>query len=219
MAYLIGELVAVPPWAVLLAGFVLPALESSTLLGLVVPGELAVLLGGVLAHEGRLSLISVMAATVVGAVTGDSLGYLLGARFGPALFARSDHADRRLHRAQAFIRQFGGLAVLLGRWAVFVGTLVPSIAGASHIPYRRFVAYSAAGGATWGVGIAGIGYLVGVAYRGADEALGLAGVGAAIVLVVGVLLGTHRLSRRGTAPGPDRQLARRLREPIAPREE
>jgi len=41
---------------VLVVVFALPALEASTLLGIVVPGELALVLGGVLAHQGRVQL-------------------------------------------------------------------------------------------------------------------------------------------------------------------
>lgn len=200
MSFLVTELAAVPPWALLLAVFVIPALEASTLLGLVVPGETAVLLAGVLAHEGRVPLVAVMAAAVLGAITGDSVGYAVGARLGPALFSRiSGRAARRLGAAQALVRRFGGLAVLLGRWVAFLRTLVPSIAGASGIPYRRFVAFNVAGATLWGVGVAGAGYLLGAAYRRAEGALGLAGTVGTLVLVVGALLGTHYLSRRAEA--------------------
>jgi membrane-associated protein len=196
----VRDLAAMPPWALLLAVFVVPALEASTLLGLVVPGETAVLLAGVLAHVGRVPLVAVMGAAVLGAVAGDSLGYAWGARLGPALFSRlPGRAARRLCSAQAFVRRFGGSAVLLGRWVAFLRTLVPSIAGASGIPYRRFVAFNVAGGALWGVGVAGIGYLVGAAYLRAEGALGLAGTVGALVLAVGALIGTHYLSRRAEA--------------------
>ncbi|MEK6440629.1 DedA family protein [Pseudonocardia sp. T1-2H] len=200
MSTLLKELAAAPPWALLLAAFVVPALAASTLLGLVVPGETAVLIAGVLAHEGRVPLVAVMAAAVLGAITGDSVGYAVGARLGPALFSRiSGRAARRLGEARAFVRRFGGLAVVLGRWAAFLRTLVPSIAGASGLPYRRFVAFIVAGATLWGVGVAGAGYLLGAAYGRAEGALGLTGTLGALVLVVGALLVTHYLSRRAEA--------------------
>jgi undecaprenyl-diphosphatase len=212
MIKLLGELAAIPPWAILLGGFALPALEASSWLGLVVPGSLAVLLGGALAHEGRVSLVAVMAAAVSGAVLGDNVGYALGVRFGSVLF-HSDRARRRLRRAQAFVHRYGGLAILLGHWAAFLGTVVPSIAGASGIPYRRFLAKNLISGLTWGIGLAGIGYLACGAYRRVEEAMGLSGVAATFVVLLIVLAGTHQLRRReasrprrndhgGSASGP-----------------
>jgi membrane-associated protein len=194
----VEALALVPPWAVLLAVFGLPALEASTLLGLVVPGEIAVLLGGVLAHQGKVPLVAVMAAAAAGAIAGDSIGYLLGARLGPALFSHaSERVARRIEAARAFVRRFGAPAVLLGRWAAFLRALVPSIAGASGVAYRRFAAYNVAGGTLWGVAVAGIGFLAGAAYGRAERSLGLAGTLGALVLVVGVVLGSRHVRSDG----------------------
>src|SRR5712691_4887426 len=62
--------------------FLVPALEASAFLGFVFPGEIAVLLGGVLAFNGRLSLGAVIAAAVAGAIIGDTIGYFVGRRWG-----------------------------------------------------------------------------------------------------------------------------------------
>src|SRR5438093_2540083 len=62
--------------------FALPALEASVFLGFVFPGEIAVLLGGVLAFNGRVSLAAVIVAAVTGAIVGDSVGYVVGRRWG-----------------------------------------------------------------------------------------------------------------------------------------
>jgi membrane-associated protein len=200
---LVGELAVVPAWVLLAAVFVLPALEASTLLGLVVPGETAVLLGGVFAHQGKVPLLAVMAAAVLGAVAGDSVGYVLGARLGPALFSRaSDRTAPRLEKAAAFVRRFGGGAVLLGRWTAFLRALVPSVAGASGVPYRRFVAYNVAGGAIWGVAVAAVGFLAAASWERAQQALGLTGVILAVVLLIIAVLGVRYLTRRGRARLP-----------------
>jgi membrane-associated protein len=202
MNVVVRELAAVPSWALLLAVFTLPALEASTLLGLVVPGEIAVLLGGVVAHQGRVPLIAVMAAAVLGAVAGDSVGYALGARLGPRLVSRApERSTRHLDEARRFVRRFGGAAVLLGRWAAFLRALVPSVAGASGVPYRRFLAYNVAGGTIWGVAVAGIGFLAGAAYGRAERSLGLAGtIGALALLIVLIVLSSR--SHEGGARNP-----------------
>ena len=69
-------------WAALAVLFALPALESSAFLGFLFPGEVAVLLGGVLAFQHRVSLPAAIAAAVVGAIVGDTVGYQVGKRYG-----------------------------------------------------------------------------------------------------------------------------------------
>ncbi|MGH9158098.1 MAG: DedA family protein [Acidimicrobiales bacterium] len=69
-------------WVALVVIFAVPALESSAFLGFVFPGEAAVLLGGVLAFQGRVSLPAAVAAAIAGAVIGDTIGYEVGRHFG-----------------------------------------------------------------------------------------------------------------------------------------
>jgi membrane-associated protein len=195
MSGLTGVLAALPAWLLLLAVFALPALEASTLLGVIVPGETAVLLGGVFAHQGSLALPVVMAAAVLGAVAGDTAGYAVGARLGPRLGTRmSDRRAEQVQRAREFVQGHGAPAVFLGRWVPVLRALVPIMAGGSGLPYRSFAAYNLAGGAVWGVAVAGLGYLAAAAYGRATQILGLAG--AAVVLVSAVVAAGVVLVRR-----------------------
>jgi undecaprenyl-diphosphatase len=200
MTSLSGVLAAVPPWSLLLLVFLLPALEASTLLGLVVPGETAVLLGGVFAHQGRLPLAVVMIAAVLGAVVGDNVGYVLGARLGPRLLNRvTGRAATRLRRARSFVQRFGAPAVFLGRWVTVLRALVPSAAGAGGVRYRSFAVYNLAGGAVWGVAVAGLGYIAATAYAAAANVLGLAG--AAVVLLLALVAVAWAVWTRGRRRG------------------
>ncbi len=196
MTGLTGLLAALPSWLLLLAVFALPALEASTLLGVVVPGETAVLVGGVFAHQGGLPLAAVMVAAVLGAVLGDAVGYAVGARLGPKLDTRTGgrRADQ-LQRARDFMRRHGAPAVLLGRWVPVLRALTPIVAGGSGLPYRRFAAYNVTGGAIWGVAVAVAGYLAAAAYGKAAQVLGLVGV-AVVVVVALVGLGAVLIRRR-----------------------
>ncbi|WP_127127821.1 DedA family protein [Georgenia sp. SYP-B2076] len=221
---LVRDLTAVPWWVLLLAVFTLPALEASILLGLLVPGEIAVLLGGVLAHQGKVPLGAVMVAAVAGAVIGDNIGYAVGVRMGSALYARApDPVTRRLDAARAFVRRFGAAAVLLGRWTAFLRALVPSVAGASGVPYRRFAAFNVLGGALWGVGVALIGYLADAAYHQAERTIGLAWMVATLVLLTAALVATHRGRRmpdrrRPPTPSPSSPYGSRAQALYRPRQ-
>ena len=127
----------------------LAAGEAAAFVGLFLPGEAALLLGGVLASQGRVSLPVMIAVAVVAAIVGDSIGYEIGRRGGPA-FKRSRLGrmvgPERWAKGEAFLQGRGGPAVLLGRWVGVLRALVPCLAGMGRMPYRRFLAWNALGG-------------------------------------------------------------------------
>ena len=163
------ELLArVPPAVVLAVVFVLPALEASTLIGVFVPGETAILLGGVLAWYGRVSLPLVVAAASVGAIVGDSMGYWVGSRWGNRIIGGRIGrliGERRWARARRHLARKGLLTVVVGRFPPVARTLVPLLAGSAHMPYRRFLAGNALGGVVWASASALAGYLAGDAWQ------------------------------------------------------
>ena len=100
--------------------FLLPALEASAFLGFLFPGEIAVILGGVLASQGRFPLVAAIAAAVIGAFVGDSVGYAIGRKYGRRLLhgtlGRIPRVKRRLEselvKAEAFLLRRGPWAVM-----------------------------------------------------------------------------------------------------------
>jgi undecaprenyl-diphosphatase len=194
--------------------FALPALEASTLLGLVVPGELALVFGGVLAYQGRVPLWAVVTAGSVGAVVGDSVGYAFGRRFGERLLGRLSRrlvrADQ-VERATALVRRSGGRAVFVGRFTAGFRTLVPGLAGAAGMPYRTFAVYNAVGGVLWATGSVLLGFGAGGAYRTAERIAGQVGIVVLGVVVVGATVAAlvHRQRQgHGGPPAPDRRRER-----------
>src|SRR6266511_5207207 len=135
------------PWAYIVLAL-LAAAESAAFVGLAIPGETAMLLGGFLAYQGRVDLGVMMAAGAVGAVVGDSVGYEIGRLFGEPL-KRSRLGRRvgqdRWARAEAYLRAKGGRAVFLGRFVGLLRALVPALAGMSRLPYRTFLPWNLAG--------------------------------------------------------------------------
>src|SRR2546430_6224227 len=69
-------------WLALAIVFLVPALEASAFLGFVFPGEIAVILGGVLAYNGRVALPAVIVAAEAGGSNGDTHGDFAGPRRG-----------------------------------------------------------------------------------------------------------------------------------------
>jgi membrane protein DedA with SNARE-associated domain len=183
--------------------FAVPALEASAFLGFLFPGELALLLGGVLAFEGRISLPAAIAAGVAGAIVGDTTGYLVGRRWGRRMlrgalgrFITAHHLDR----AQQALARRGGPAVFVGRFTAALRVLIPGLAGMSRIDYRTFALYNVAGAVVWGSGSVLLGYLAGESWRQAERVLSRAGhIGLLVVVVavVAVLVARRLLARRG----------------------
>jgi membrane protein DedA with SNARE-associated domain len=182
-----GRLLDSPAWVVLLLVAAIVFAEDALFFGFVLPGETAAVLGGVAASLGHVSVLAVMAVVVVAAIVGDSVGYEVGRRFGSRII-RSRIFERRRHqldRAAAFLARRGGMAVLIGRWSAFLRAVVPALAGTAHMPYPKFLAWNASGGAVWGVVVVAAGYLAGNSY---EQAVRWLGRGAAIAVVVIVVL-------------------------------
>src|SRR5437879_1712447 len=189
-------------WAALALVFAVPALEASAFVGFVFPGEIAVILGGVLAFEHRISLPAAIGAAVGGAVVGDSIGYLIGRLWGRRLLRGTlgrlpvirHHLEGSLDRAQAFVRRRRGSAVFFGRFTAALRVLVPGLAGMSEIHFPTFLAFNAAGGILWGSGFVLLGYAAGASYRRVERIAGKIGLVLLGLIVIGLIL--NRLARR-----------------------
>ncbi|MDH6117756.1 DedA family protein [Kitasatospora sp. GAS204B] len=182
--------------------------EDALFVGFVLPGESAAVIGGVLAHQGKVSIGWLTLAVVAAAILGDTVGYAIGHRFGPTILLVRPlhrHADR-IGKAQDLIRRRGPAAVFFGRFIAFFRAMMPALAGISRMPYRRFLLYNALGGLVWGVGFTLLGYFAGAAYSRVEAQVGraLALVLAAVVVIalIGWRLRRRRAENRESGPGP-----------------
>jgi membrane protein DedA with SNARE-associated domain len=149
-------------WSYALVG-ALAFLETSAFVGLIAPGELAVVLGGVLAGRGQMQLPVLIAVVWVAAVAGDTCGFVLGRSLGRRFLLR--HGGRvgitepRLAGVERFFARHGAAAIVTGRFVGVVRALGPFTAGASGMGAGRFVAADVAGAGLWAVTFTGLGYL------------------------------------------------------------
>jgi membrane-associated protein len=159
--------------------------ETAVFLGFVLPGEIAAVLGGVLASRGHLSLPLVIVIVVAAAISGPFIGYEVGKRMGDRLLnARTlRRVQGRVDRTKSVLARRGGAAVLLGRFVAIVRALMPAAAGAAQVRYRTFTLYNVLGGLIWGVGYVLLGYLAGSAYAVIERE-----VGAGLAIAIGVLV-------------------------------
>ncbi|MGI5519633.1 DedA family protein [Micromonospora sp. CA-259024] len=196
-------------WIYLVAALIVAG-ETAVIFGLLVPGEATLLLVGFLTYNGTLRLGPALLAMIVAAVLGDGLAFRAGRRYGPRLRAGLGQrvGPERWARADAMLARLGGRGVFAARWVAFARTLVPRLAGAAGMPYRRFAPWNLAGVVTWVGGSVLLGHLAGESYDTVSRLLGRA-TGVALLLLaglVGVVLAGRWLGRN---PDPVRALLSR----------
>jgi len=121
------------------------------------PGDSLLFAAGALAATGVLSPWLVFVLLALAAFTGNAVNYAVGRRVGPAIFTATDHASTvgrlmnrdYLDRAHAFFEQYGGKAIILGRFVPIVRTFVPFVAGAGRMTPAAFVLFNAIGAVAW----------------------------------------------------------------------
>jgi membrane protein DedA with SNARE-associated domain len=133
--------------------------------GLPLPGETVLLFAGCLAYHGSLDLGRAIATAIVGATTGDSLGFLVG-RYGGTPFV-----ERVVKRWRFVAARFDGAQKLFlkyGQWAVFTARFITGLrvfagilAGLFRMPYLRFLLFNFTGAVCWAITIGYVGFVLG----------------------------------------------------------
>lgn len=188
---------AVGAWLYVIAG-ALAFGEAAILVGLVLPGETALLVAGVFCQRGVLSLWIMIPVAVLCAIAGDSVGYEFGRKFGPSL--RRSRLGRwvgesRWASVDAFLHKHGGKAVLIGRLTAVFRALVPSIAGMSGMRYRTFLTWNAIGALIWAPACVLLGYAFSSALSTVSKYLTWAPI-ALLAVAAALYLALHMRRRR-----------------------
>jgi membrane protein DedA with SNARE-associated domain len=185
--------------------FLIVMSESS---GVPVPGETALITGGVLASQGKLQIELVIVLAAAAAIVGDNIGYVIGRKGGRWLLERPGVflAQRQevLRVGEPFFKQHGSKAVFFGRFLLGLRVWASWLAGATRMHWRSFAFWNAAGGISWATAIGLIAYFLGHSAGGAIEAFGIFGL-VAVLLAVGSAVYVHRRHRRrsGGAVAPE----------------
>jgi membrane-associated protein len=138
--------------------------ETGLLVGFFLPGDSLMFLIGAVAGAGNLNLFAVNVVLMTAAIAGDSFGYALGRRTGPAIFSRPDSRWFRrehLNRTHAFYEKYGGKTIIYARFVPIVRTFAPFVAGVGKMDYTRFISFNVFGGIGWVFGMTMLGYLLG----------------------------------------------------------
>jgi len=168
-------------------------LETSILIGLVFPGDTVVLIASI-GVTSPVQAVAMVAAVVIGALIGESIGFVLGRWVGPHI--RASWIGRRVGeqnwvRAERYLARRGGIAIFLSRFLPVLHSLVPLTVGMSHYSYRRFLAWTAPACLLWATAYVSITSLAAGSFDELADKVHYAGyifVGIIVVFLLLVLL-------------------------------
>jgi membrane-associated protein len=153
------------PWAFWGAVAIIFA-ECGLLIGFFLPGDSLLFVVGMFIAQGFIDVPVPLAGLIltISAIAGNTCGYWIGRRAGPAVFSRPDSRlfkQEYVDHTAAFFDRYGARAIVLARFVPIVRTFITVFAGVGRMPARRFVMFSAIGGAIWCYGFVVLGYLLG----------------------------------------------------------
>lgn len=191
-----------PALRALLAGVGI-LLETSILIGLIVPGDTVVLVAST-AVGSPAEYVALVVAVIIGALCGESIGFGLGRYFGPRI--RESRLGRKagtanFDRAEAYLAKRGGIAVFLSRFLPVLHSLIPLTVGMSPMRYRTFMAWTAPACVIWAFAYVTVGSLAAGGYRELSQELHGAGYvfAAVIALFVGLVFLVKKLLQKREA--------------------
>ena len=168
--------------------------------GIPVPGETILLAAAALSRFGHLSIIYVVIVTVAAAVLGDNIGFYIGRRGGRVLLERKGRVlgltPARLAQFDGFFARHGAKTVFIARFVTGLRVVGAILAGASRLPWGRFLIFNAAGAVAWAATFGTVGYMLGYSWETIERWIGHLGlVFLAVLAAVGVVAFIRSRSR------------------------
>lgn len=148
--------------------FLIIFVETGVVVMPFLPGDSLLFAAGMLAAipENNLSVWLIIVLLLIAAISGDSLNYSIGKRFGLKVtkikifgkqFVQQEHIDK----THAFYEKYGSKTIVIARFVPIVRTLAPFVAGVGRMNYGTFITYNVLGAIFWVVGITLAGYFLG----------------------------------------------------------
>ncbi|SUA48490.1 SNARE associated Golgi protein [Nocardia africana] len=193
-------------WTVVL---VFVFLECAVIIGLFLPGDSMLLTAGIIfaSHEtGHTQVWALVVATMVAAIAGNQVGYVIGTRTGHRLIARKNGKyvnAENLARVSDLLHRHGFAAVLIARWIPWVRTLCPLVAGAAGMNHRRYTVASSIGAVIWAPILLLLGYYTGGYLNKVSWLMPAVSGSLVVVLIIGTIIGLRQYRAEMSRPAED----------------
>lgn len=198
-AYSLSDLIRWGGYLVLVA---IVFTETGLLVGFFLPGDSLLITAGLVAAAGGLNIWWINVLLAVAAVSGDSVGYAIGARIGPRLFTREKSLlfnPAHVERTRRFYARHGAKTIVIARFVPIIRTFAPVVAGVGTMEYRRFLVYNVVGGVGWVTSMTWAGYLLGRAIPNIGEYVHVVVVIVIVLSVIPIVVEIFRERRRRAA--------------------
>ncbi|MFH0779694.1 MAG: bifunctional DedA family/phosphatase PAP2 family protein [Parcubacteria group bacterium] len=163
-------------WIVLAAA----VLETAPVLGLFIPGQFIVIIGGFFASLGAIDIGDTIWIAALGAIAGDLIGYFLGKKYGYSFIEKcgryfsfgKEKIAAGLEKTKKMVGEHAGKTLIIGRFNSLTRAFTPFVAGAMDVPFAKFLIYNIIGGSVWAAVFVMIGYIFGNSYGVASKYVG-----------------------------------------------
>jgi membrane protein DedA with SNARE-associated domain len=196
----LADLLGVKPVILYAITLVTAFAESAPAIGMLVPGQTILFGAGFLAGQGRLDPFVLTATILVGGFLGDTMGFVLGRRWGVAPLTRLPWKLKLTPggsaRLTALFEDHGIKSVVLARFQPVGRAFGPYLAGATGMPTWRFLAADALASLLAASSLVALGYLAGLGFERLSKILGYTAVAIVTVLLLAVLFVGMRVKHR-----------------------
>ena len=194
---MLAAIVDIPPHVGYAAVFALIAVET---MGIPVPGETALIAAALLAHDGQLSIVPLVAVAAAAAIIGDNVGFAIGRSGGRRLFLKPGpfhgYRVRLIEHGEPFFEKHGPKAVFLGRWISGLRIASAWLAGMNRMSWPTFLFWNALGGICWAASIGFAVYALGDAAEHVIAVAGPVAAGLTVAAIVGFVVWRRREGRQ-----------------------
>jgi membrane-associated protein len=150
-------------WSAIVSVNLIVFTETGLLIGFLLPGDSLLVVTGIVARSADWPILPLGISLCLSAIIGDTVGYAIGAKAGPAIFNRPESRFfKRDHllAAKDYYERHGGKTIIIARFIPLIRTFVPVVAGAAKMEYRSFLLFNVCGGIGWIVSMLLIGYML-----------------------------------------------------------
>ncbi|WP_442921859.1 DedA family protein [Microbacterium sp. CH12i] len=199
---IIDAVQAVDPVARTIIAGLAVMLETSILIGLIVPGDTIVIVAS-MGVQGIAEAVAMVLAVVIGSLIGESIGFWLGRWLGPRIrrsWVGRKIGEKHWARAERYLQRRGGVAIFLSRFLPVLHSLVPLTVGMSSYSYRRFLAWTAPACVIWATAYVSVTSLAAGSFQDLVNRVHFAGyvfVGVIVVFLLLVFVGKKSAQPRG----------------------
>lgn len=176
--------------------------ETGLLVGFFLPGDSLLITAGLVAATGALNIWWLSLLLCAAAIVGDSVGYAIGRRLGPALFTREKSRlfnPNHIERTRRFYERHGAKTIVIARFVPIVRTFAPVVAGVGRMDYHRFLTYNVVGGVGWVVSMTWAGYLLGRTIPNIDRHIHIVVIIVIVLSLIPIAVEVLRERRRRAA--------------------